>query len=86
MKNKTSLFLSFMTLIIRIPRYTYCKSQNHYQQKSTLVEFFEDILFSGTAQFTLFVYIKVENMKTFYMHIIFHAMDPFYHFLNFPLK
>ena len=30
MKNKISLFSSFND--VRIPRYTYCKSQNNYQQ------------------------------------------------------
>ena len=77
LKTKISLLLRFMTLIIRIPWYTYCKSQQHYQQQSTLGELFH----------TCFVYSYVENMQTFYIHILLHVMVyPFDYFLKFPLK
>ena len=45
--EKQNLFLSFMTLIIRIPRYTYFKSQNHYQQQSTLGKFYSNLFLYG---------------------------------------
>ena len=80
MKNKISLLLSFMTLIIRIPRYTYWKSQNHYISTVIKIRW----IFSNLHFLHI---VNVENIQTFYIHVILHVMVyPFYYFLKFPLK
>ena len=62
-----------MTLIIRIPKYTYCKSQNHYLKLITTV-----IKIRWIFQIYLEKTLKknLENMQTFYVDIILPVMVP----------